>query len=102
MSLLMLLCALGWLTLLAVCDHLGYDRAAPGRFGWSVALLVAVTLIARGIFLGRPVTVRHAMIAAAMVGSGLCAHFLSFGLLGNILVAGSGLALMSPTTAQPQ
>ena len=30
------------------------------------------------------------------------AHFLAFGALGNLLVAGSGLALMSPTTARPQ
>jgi lysylphosphatidylglycerol synthetase-like protein (DUF2156 family) len=101
-SLLMLLCVLGWLTLLAVREHLGYDRAAPGRFGWSVALLAAVALIARGIFLGRPVTAGHALIAAASVGAGLFAHFMSFGMLGNMLVAASGLALMLPTTAQPQ
>jgi lysylphosphatidylglycerol synthetase-like protein (DUF2156 family) len=101
-SALMLLCALGWLTMLAARQHLGYDRVAPGRFGWSVGLLVAVALIARGVFLGRPVTARHAMIAAAAVGSGLCAHFLSCGSLGNVLVACSGLALMLPTTARPQ
>ncbi len=99
---LMLLCVLGWLTVLAARAYLGYDRVAPGRFGWSVALLGAVALIARGIFLGRPVTTAHAMAAAAAVGSGLFAHFLSFGVLGNILVAGSGLALMWPTTAKPQ
>jgi lysylphosphatidylglycerol synthetase-like protein (DUF2156 family) len=85
-----------------VRDHLGYDRVAPGRFGWSVALLTAVALIARGIFLGRPVTIGHAAIAAAAVAAGLFAHFLSFGVLGNVLVAGSGLALMLPTTARPQ
>ena len=102
LSALMLLCVLGWLTVLAVREHLGYDRLAPGRFGWSMALLAAVTLIARGIFLGRPVTTGHAMTAAAAVGAGLGAHFLSLGMLGNILVAGSGFALMLPTTAQPQ
>jgi lysylphosphatidylglycerol synthetase-like protein (DUF2156 family) len=101
-STLMLLCVLGWLTVLAVREHLGYNRFAPGRFGWSVALLGAVAVIARGIFLGRPVTTRHALAAAAAVGVGLFAHFLSFGVLGNILVACSGLALMWPTTAQPQ
>ncbi len=101
-SVLMLLCVLGWLTVLAVREHFGYDRVAPGRFGWSVASLGAVALITRGIFLGRPVTTRHLVAAAAVVGAGLCAHFLSFGVLGNILVAGSGLALMWPTTAQPQ
>jgi lysylphosphatidylglycerol synthetase-like protein (DUF2156 family) len=101
-SVLMLLCVLGWLTVLAVREHLGYERAGPGRLGWSVALLAAVALIARGIFLGRPVTAGHAMIAAATAGAGLCAHFLSFGALGNVLIAGGGLALMLPTTAQPQ
>ncbi len=101
-SVLMLLCVLGWLTVLAARDYLGYDRVAPGRFGWSVALLGAVALIARGIFLGRPVTAGHAIAAAAAVGAGLYAHFLSFGVLGNFLVASSGLALMWPTTARPQ
>ena len=101
-SVLMLLCVLGWLTVLVVREHLGYQRLAPGRFGWSLALLAAVALIARGIFLGRPVTTGHAMAAAAAVCAGLGAHFVSFGVLGNILVAGSGLALMWPTTSRPQ
>jgi len=101
-SVAILLCVLGWLAVLIVREHLGYDRAAPGRFGWSVALLAAVALIARGIFLGRPVTFRHTMTAAAAVGAGLGAHFLSFGVLGNVLVAASGLALMLPTNAEPQ
>ncbi len=101
-SLAILLCALAWLTVLAAREHLGYERAAPGRFGWSVALLAAAALIARGIFLGRPVTTGHAAVAAAAVGAGLCAHFLSFGGLGNFLIAASGLALMAPTTAKPQ
>ena len=101
-SALMLLCVLAWLTLLVVREHFGYERVAPGRFGWSVALLAAVALIARGIFLGRPVTTGHAAAAAAAVGAGLGAHFLSFGVVGNSLVAGSGLALTWPTTAKPQ
>jgi lysylphosphatidylglycerol synthetase-like protein (DUF2156 family) len=101
-SVLMLLCVLSWLMVLVVREHLGYDRLAAGRFGWSVALLAAVALIARGIFLGRPVITRHAMAAAAALVAGICAHFLSFGVLGEFLVAASGLALMWPTTAQPQ
>jgi lysylphosphatidylglycerol synthetase-like protein (DUF2156 family) len=101
-SLAMLLCALGWLTLLVVREHLGLERVAPGRLGWSVALLASAAFIAHGIFLGRPVTAGHAIIAAAAVGAGLCAHFLSFGALGNVLIAGSGLALMLPTPAKPQ
>src|SRR5271166_2874919 len=101
-SVLMLLSVLGWSAVLVVREQLGYDRAAPGRFGWSMALLVAVVLIARGTFLGRPVTAGHAMVAAAAVSAGLFAHFLSLGVLGNILVAGSGLVLVLPTTARPQ
>src|ERR1700758_5140107 len=101
-SVLMLLCVVCWMTLLVVRAHLDHGHGAPGRFGSSLALLAAVALIARGILLGRPVTSRHAVCAAAGVGAGVCAHFLAFGVLGNILLAGSGLALMSPTTAQPQ
>lgn len=99
---LMLLGVSVWLTVLIAREHLGYERIAPGRFGWSLALLAAVALIARGIFLGRPVTTGHAMAAAAAVGAGLCAHFLAFGMLGDVAVAGSGLALMWPTTTRPQ
>ena len=40
-SLLMLLCVVGWLAVLAMREHLGYGRVGPGRFGWSVALLAA-------------------------------------------------------------
>ncbi len=101
-SVLMLVCVLVWLTVLVARERLGHDHVASGRFGWSAALLVAVALIARGIFLGRPVTTGHAMIAAAVLGAGVFAHVLAFGVLGNLLLAGSGLALMSPTTARPQ
>ncbi len=101
-SVVMLLCVLAWTAALVAGDHFGYDRVAPGRFGWSVALLAAVALIARGIFLGRPVTSRHATAAGAIVCAGVCAHFLSFGTIGNVLLGSSGLALMWPTTAQPQ
>jgi hypothetical protein len=65
-------------------------------------VLAAAALIARGIFLGRPVTTRHAMGAVGVLCAGLCARVVSLGLLGNSLVAGSGLVLMWPTTARPQ
>ncbi len=96
-SVTMLLCVLGWVTVLAGCANPG-----DGRLWWSLALLAAVALIARGIFLGRPVTTRHAWAAAGAVAAGLGAHFLSFVPLGNLLVAGSGLVLMWPTTVRPQ
>jgi len=101
-SALMLVCVIGWSIVLVVREHLDYQRVGPGRFGWSVALLAAAALIARGIFLGRPVTTGHAMTAASAVCAGLGAHFLSFGLLGNILIATSGLVLMLPTTVRPR
>lgn len=101
-SALTLLCALGWLTVLVLREYLGHERVAAGRLGWSLALLAAVALISRGIILGRPVTAGHAVTAAAAVCGGMGAHFLSYGLFGNILVASSGLALMWPTNAQPQ
>ncbi len=99
---LILLCILSVFVVLVVREHAGYDWHAAGRFGWSIAALAALALIARGIFLGRPVTMEHAVTAAAAVGAGLGAHLLLFGGLGNLLIAGSGLALMWPTTAPPQ
>jgi lysylphosphatidylglycerol synthetase-like protein (DUF2156 family) len=101
-SAVILLFILGWLMLLAVREHAGDGWYTAGRFGWSMAVLAAGALIARGIYLGRPVTAEHAVVAAAVVSTGLCAHLLSHGGLGNMLVAGSGLVLMWPTAAQPQ
>jgi lysylphosphatidylglycerol synthetase-like protein (DUF2156 family) len=101
-SALILVCVLACLTVLVVRERLGYYRVVPGRLGCSVALLAAAALIARGIFLGRPVTIGHAVAAAVALCAGLGAHLLSIGVLGDILVAGSGLVLMLPTTAQPQ
>lgn len=101
-SVVLLACVLGWLAVLAARRYLGDGRVAPGRFGWSLALLAAVALIARGIFLGRPVTTGHAWAAAGAVAGGVCAHFLSFVLPGNLAVAGAGAALMWPTAMRPQ
>jgi lysylphosphatidylglycerol synthetase-like protein (DUF2156 family) len=78
-------------------DHEGWH--ATGRLEWSLAVLAAVTLIARGIFLGRPVTARHATAAVTVVIVGIGAHVLSFDLAGDVLIAASGLALMWPTSA---
>ncbi|MEZ0351565.1 bifunctional lysylphosphatidylglycerol flippase/synthetase MprF [Mycobacterium sp. pR1184] len=99
---LTMLGVVAWTAALVVSDQFGYRPVAPGRFGWSLALLAAVALIARGVFLGRPVTSRHAMAAAVSVCLGLGVHFLSYGALGNIALGASGLALMWPTATRPQ
>ena len=67
-----------------------------------MTVLAAVAFVARGIFLGRPVTARHASVAAIVLFAGIAAHVLSFDLLGDVLIAGSGLALMWPTSARRQ
>jgi lysylphosphatidylglycerol synthetase-like protein (DUF2156 family) len=73
---------------------------ATGRSEWSLTLLAAVALIARGLILGRPVTARHAAIAAVMLFGGIAMRMLSFELVGCVVVAGSGLALMWPLHAR--
>jgi lysylphosphatidylglycerol synthetase-like protein (DUF2156 family) len=96
-----LLGAAVWLITVVVHDHRHADWEA-GRLQWSLTMLVMVALIARGIFLGRPVTAEHAAVAVVIVVLGLAAHVLSFDLVGDVLIAGSGLVLMSPTTARPR
>lgn len=96
----MVLCTLGVLIALAA----GGDRSHwhGGRLAWSVTLLALTAFIARGIFLGRPVTMAHAAAAAIMVTAGVAVHVFWSGVLGDILVASAGLILMCPTTARPQ
>ncbi len=65
-------------------------------------MLAAVALIVRGLFLGRPVTARHAAVAAIVLVVGIAARVLSFDLLGGALIAGSGLALMWPDRGATQ
>jgi lysylphosphatidylglycerol synthetase-like protein (DUF2156 family) len=89
-----------WLILLLTRDH-DRDWQAAGRLAWSLTLLTAVALIARGIFLGRPVTAAHAWLALAAVLAGLGAHVLVFDLVGNVLFALAGALLMWPTAARP-
>ncbi|MGH3523095.1 MAG: hypothetical protein ACRDU4_09770, partial [Mycobacterium sp.] len=85
---LALLCAVFWLIAVIARD---YEHASwqGARLAWSLTILAAVALIARGIFLGRPVTARHATAAAVLVVAGLGAHVLSFDLLGDVLIAAS-------------
>ncbi|OOK66467.1 putative membrane protein [Mycobacterium kansasii] len=76
--------------------------AGSRRLSWSLTMLAAVALIARGIFLGRPVTAMHAAAAALFLVAGLGLHVLSFDLAGEMLIAGSGLVLMWPTSSHPR
>jgi lysylphosphatidylglycerol synthetase-like protein (DUF2156 family) len=98
---LALLCAVLWLIRVVIGDYEHANSGDSGRLAWSFTILAAVALIARGIFLGRPVTARHSLAAVTLVLAGLGAHVLAFDLLGDILIATSGLALMWPTSARP-
>jgi lysylphosphatidylglycerol synthetase-like protein (DUF2156 family) len=91
-----------WLIALLARNYQHAEWQAAGRLGWSLTVLAAVAFIARGIFLGRPVTALHAAAAAAFVVAGVGAHVLSFDLLGDVLIAGSGLVLMWPTSSHPR
>ncbi|QQW35553.1 bifunctional lysylphosphatidylglycerol flippase/synthetase MprF [Mycobacterium marinum] len=95
-------CAACWLIALLARNYRHEDWQAAGRLSWSLTVLAAVALIARGIFLGRPVTAMHAIVAALILVLGLGAHVLSFSLAGELLIAGSGLVLMWPTSAHPR
>ncbi|HWS93769.1 MAG TPA: phosphatidylglycerol lysyltransferase domain-containing protein [Mycobacterium sp.] len=97
---LALLCAASWLIVILARHHLHPDWHYTDRLGWSLTVLGAVAFIARGVFLGRPVTAMHATAAALFVLAGLGSHVLSFDLLGDLLIASSGMVLMWPTSAQ--
>jgi lysylphosphatidylglycerol synthetase-like protein (DUF2156 family) len=99
---LALVCAACWLIAILARHHHNPEWNCADRLGWSLTVLVAVTFVARGIFLGRPVTTMHAAFAALFVVVGLGSHVLSFDLLGNVLIASSGLVLMWPTSSHPR
>lgn len=90
-----------WLLILAARDRHHADWHADGRLAWSLTILAAVVLIARGIFLGRPVTAGHAWLAMAVLLAGLAAHVLVSDLMGNLLIITAGGVLMWPTTVRP-
>lgn len=99
---LALLSATCWLAEILVRHHHQPAWHYTDRLAWSLTVLVAVAWIARGIFLGRPVTAVHAVAAGFCVLAGLGLHVLSFDLLGDLMIAGSGLVLMWPTTSHPR
>src|ERR1700694_4881138 len=89
-----------WLGVLLARDH-DRDWQAAGRLAWSLTILTAVALIARGVFVGRPVTAAHAWLALVAVLAGLGAHVLVFDMLGNLLIVLAGAVLVWPTRARP-
>lgn len=91
-----------WLVLLLIHDHHQVSWDPRGRLVWSLSVLGAVAFIARGILLGRPVTVRHAGAASGFVAAGISSHAVSFPMLGNLMVVTAGLALMWPESAAAQ
>lgn len=97
-----LLGATCWLIALLARHHHHPQWHSSGRLGWSVTILAGVTLIARGVFLDRPVTTGHAGAAGMVVLLGLGVHVLSFHLPGDVLIAGSGLVLMWPMSSHRQ
>ena len=91
-----------WLIAMIVRADVQAGWHATDRLEWSVTVLVAVAFVVRGLFLGRPVTARHAAVAAIALFAGIAARVLTFDLLGGALIAGSGLALMWPIAARRQ
>ena len=81
--------------------HEAADWDPSGRLAWSLSLLAAVILLARGIYLGRPVTGMHATAAMAMLLIGVGAHIVGLGVPGDVLVAGAGFVLMWPLPSRP-
>lgn len=99
---LALLCAACWLIEIVARQHGRPDWYHSDRVAWSLTVLVAVGWIARGIFLGRPVTAAHATAAALCLLAGLGLQVLAFDLIGDLVIASSGLVLMWPTTSHPR
>ncbi|WP_407688048.1 bifunctional lysylphosphatidylglycerol flippase/synthetase MprF [Mycobacterium sp. HUMS_1102779] len=99
---LALLCAACWLIEIVARQHARPDWYHSDRVAWSLTVLVAVGWIARGIFLGRPVTATHATAAALCLLGGLGLQVLTFDLLGDLVIASSGMVLMWPTTSHPR
>ena len=99
---LALLSAACWLIAILARHHHQPEWHYSDRLAWSLTVLAAVAWIARGIFLGRPVTALHATAAALFVLAGLGLHVLSFDLLGDLVIASSGMVLMWPTSSHPR
>jgi lysylphosphatidylglycerol synthetase-like protein (DUF2156 family) len=99
-GMLALVGAIGLMILLLARNHYAADWHATCRLTWSLSFLLAVILAARGILLGRPVTISHATATVVMLSIGFAAHLLSFQLFGDGLVVGAGVVLTWPVPSQ--
>ena len=88
------LCALA-----ALLVH-GHNRAAAPA-AWSVAAAAAVVIVARGIHLGRPVTLAHATAALLAALGTVAAHLLGTPLLAGAMAVGAAAALVWPMPSRP-
>jgi lysylphosphatidylglycerol synthetase-like protein (DUF2156 family) len=99
-GLLALVGAFGVLILLVARNHYAPDWYTTSRLTWSLPLSLAVIFAARGILLGRPVTISHATVAVVVLLTGFGTHLLSFQLLGDGLIAGAGVVLTWPVPSR--
>ncbi|MEU9808429.1 phosphatidylglycerol lysyltransferase domain-containing protein [Mycobacterium sp. NPDC050853] len=97
------LLAAGWVVLLVA--HSGYPlRPDFDEILWPLTVLLSVGFIARGIFLGRPVTYGHSAWAGVAIVVALGVGVLQFEHISDVLVVAAGLILMWPKSspAQPE
>ena len=80
--------------------HYASGVTTVGALTWSLSLSLALILAARGILLGRPITVGHGTASVVVVATGVVMHMLSVPLLGDGLVAGAGLVLTWPVSSR--
>jgi len=92
--------AAGVTVLLVLRYHHAAEATGIRGLTWSLSLAMAEMLAARGILLGRSVTVSHGTASLVLVATGLTMHVLSFQLIGDGLVAGAGVVLTWPVTSR--
>lgn len=75
-------------------------RLADGLAEWSVTMVLGLALVARGIYLGRPITAAHTLTAALLLGLGLWARGASLSVFGDALMVAAAAALVAPTASR--
>jgi lysylphosphatidylglycerol synthetase-like protein (DUF2156 family) len=88
------------ISLLALASAFGLLILQVAPTHWSLPLSLGVILAARGILLGRSVTMGHAAAAVAVALAGLGMHLLTFPSLGDGLVVGAGMVLTWPVPSR--